>query len=327
MRKIKRLLAIFLTVLLTVGMSLGFVACRPYPWEIEEQRIFDEINQIEKNSNYALINDWEYRSADRAVVWKDLITEKIQADGKKQETSTCYTDLYLKEPNTTNGGFVAFAYSYDSEFAWFGLNKNTKKYAIGTISLADYSFKIHYLKLPYSKFYVVQTSETHFCCSAEDGETTSYVLVNRESGKIEKKWDNFESVKEHFTNGINQVYNRDTYTEDGIVYNVYRSCLESEDGVRINPPSYEYVQEKSEEMQRIQSIAGASDSTVDCVFITNGTELFVVFNYSQGMLGALSHLAPVVFRCDTSFETFEYIGCVSHVSTYNLVNTSICRLN
>ena len=47
--EMKRFLRVFLVCFLLFCMCLGLVACRPYPWEIEQQRVFDTINEIEKN--------------------------------------------------------------------------------------------------------------------------------------------------------------------------------------------------------------------------------------------------------------------------------------
>ncbi len=328
----KKLLTILGSFLLMLCISISLVGCRPYSWEIEEKKIFDGTNQITKHPDYALINDFEYRSAEEVVVWKDLISEKLQADGEKIETENCSTTLYLQEPNTIDGGFVAFRYKYGSETSLLGLNKNNKKYAIGTFSLDDYSFKIHYLKLPYSKFNISQISETHFCCTAEDDDTTVYVLVNRESGKIEQKWDNFDLVKENFAGGLTQIYNESSYTENEIVYTIGRMSEKDfirneEENIEFYTPSYEYVLARSEELKQINEIANANNNTVQATFISNGTELFLIFSKGTSMFGMESQLIPVVFRCDTSFETFDYIGCMYQAPTYYPERLSIIKLN
>ena len=336
MIKIKKLLTTVLAVLLMLCMSLGLVGCE-YKWEIEEKKIFDVADKVTKHPDYALINDFEYRSADETVVWKDLIAEKIKVDGKTIETTICRTALYLKEPNKTEGGFVAFTYKYGKENSLLGLNKNNQKYAIGIISLDDYSFKIHYIQLPYAKFYIFQIFETHFCCigedgDAEEGDSTVYLLLNRNSGKIEQTFDNYDSVKENFTGGLTQIFNKSSYTENDIVYNIAsirdQGLLKSKDGkIEFYSPSYECVIEKSEELKQINEVANANDYDVEATFISNGTELFIVFSKGTDMFGMKCQLVPVVFRCDTSFESFEYIGCMYNAQTYYPERLSIIKLN
>lgn len=328
MKKIKKLLTIGLAGLLMLCVSVSLVGCRPYHWEIEEKRIFDEANKIARHPDYALITDYEYRSAEKVVVWEDLIVEKIKADGKEIENTFCSKALFLKEPNTIQGGFVAFTYRYDSESPFFGLNKNKEKYALGTMSLDDYSFKIHYLRLPYATFYVLKVSETHFCCEAYDNGTKTYVLINRESGKIEETWEDFDLVKENFKNEIPNNYNHSVYTENGVAYTVTQYYVENEaEDISIRIPSYEYVMERSQELQRINVAAGAYDNTVSRSFVTNGTELFIIYSYALGMFGGRCHLIPVVFRCDTSLETFEYVGCLSKGTSDPEAGISVVKTN
>ena len=63
---------------------------------------------------------------------------------------------------------------------------------------------------------------------------------------------------------------------------------------------------------------------VEGIFITNGIELFVAYTRESGMFGKSSHLNPIVFRCDTTLETFEYIGC----TFYDLLkNMAIIKIN
>ena len=128
MKKIKNLLTIGLAVLLMLCVSISLVGCRPYWWEIEEQKIFNEADKIARHPDYALVTNYEYRSAEKVVIWEDLIVEKVKSDGKKVESTGCSKGLYLKEPNKLEGGFISFSYNYSNEFKWFGLNKNNKKY-------------------------------------------------------------------------------------------------------------------------------------------------------------------------------------------------------
>lgn len=331
MKTIEKLWSVVLGIMLMLCMGFGLAGCE-YQWEIEGRKVFETADQITKNPDYALINDFEYRSAEEAIVWKELIEEKIKSDRKKIESTSYCTALYLKEPNTTKGGFVAFTYKYGENDSWAGCNKNTQKYAIGTISLDDYSFKIHYLNFPYSKLYISQISETHFCCTAEDDDTTVYVSVNRENGKIEKQFDNFDAIKESFTGALTQIYNERFYTENEIVYTIARRSEEGilrnkEEKIELYTPSYEYVMEKSEELRAINEIAKADNYKVKARFISNGTELFVVFSKGTNTFGMECQLVPVVFRCDTSFETFEYIGCMYNAQTYYPERLSIIKLN
>ena len=317
MKKIKKLLTIGLAVLLMLCMSVSLVGCRPYWWEIEEQKIFNEVDKIARHPDYALVTNYEYRSAEKVVIWEDLIVEKVKSDGKKVESTDCSKSLYLKEPNKLEGGFIAFSYNYSNEFKWFGLNKNNHNHAIGIMSLDDYSFEIHYFELPYNKFYILRISETHYCCYAEEDDEITYLLINRKNGKIEEKWESFDLVQENFTNKILQNHNHSTYTENGITYTVSEKYVENEElNVSIRIPSFEYVMERSQELQQINVVAGANDDAVSRSFITNSTELFIIYSNEPGMFGAKCHLTPVVFRCDLSLETFEYVGCLSK-GTYN----------
>lgn len=295
-------------------MCLGLVACRPYPWEIEQQRVFDTINEIEKNPDYALCNDFEYRSAEKAVFWEDLITEKLEADGKKVEMMDGGTKIFLKEPNTLKGAYVMFEYNYRCDFNWFGLNRKNNHYAIGTMFLDDYSFSIHYLKLQYDKFDLLQFSATQYCFYAEEnlkGENDCcYLIMNRETGKIENKYSSFDEVEANFI-GLTNTFNHSTYTENGTVYKVGRNTLQKEtENDFINVPGIGYVLERSETLQEINAIIGITNNNdIYSCFATNGTELFVSF-WSHTFWGHEPDLPTVVFRCDTSFDSFEYVGMV-----------------
>ena len=83
--------------------------------------------------------------------------------------------------------------------------------------------------------------------------------------------------------------------------------------------------ERSPELQQINVAAGANDNDVSRSFVTNGTELFIIYSHEFGMFGARCHLIPVVFRCDTSLETFEYVGCVSKGTFYPGSNISVIK--
>ena len=324
MNKLKKLLTISLSVLLMLCVSISLVGCRPYPWEIEEQKIFEEANKIARSSEYALIANYGYFSAEKTVLWEDLIVEKMKSDGKEVENTSCRTEIYLKEPNTVEGGFVAFSCNYNNEFNFFGLNRNNSKHAIGIMSLDDYSFEVHYFRLPGAKLDIVKVSETHFCCYTEDGDEGTYLLINRKNGKIEEEWDTVDLVKENFEGAISQNFNHATYTENGITYTVTNNYVDNEElDVSIRIPSYEYVMERSQELQQINLIANANDNSVSYSFITNGTELFVVYS----AMWPVTNLIPVVFRCDTTLETFEYVGCLSSGTYYPGRYISIVKTN
>lgn len=329
-RFMKKIISLLLTVVLCLGMVIGFVGCEDSPWAIEERRLFGVVNEIPKNPNYVLINNFEYRSAEKAIIWEEMIMEKVKADGKKIEGGRCIKELYLKEPNKLEGGFVAFVYHYSTEFPWFGLNVNNENYAIGTISLDDFSFEIHYISLPYSKCSVSMVSETHFCCYVEatraKKEWKEFLLINRASGKVEKLWKTFDEATENFQGAISQNYNQRTYTENGIDYTLYlinNTRLKNEElKISIEVPTYEYVLQRSQELKQID--AELQKKNVEGIFITNGIELFVAYTRESGMFGKSSHLNPIVFRCDTTLETFEYIGC----TFYNVLkNMAVIKIN
>ena len=327
----KKIISLLLTVVLCLGMVIGFVGCENSPWAIEERRLFGVVNEIPKNPDYVLINNLEYRSAEKTLIWDEMIIEKVKADGKKVKhgNSTCITDLYLKEPNTLEGGFVAFVYNYSTEFPWLGFNINNENYAIGTISLDDFSFTINYISLPYSQCSMIMVSETHFCFYVKETrqkEFKEFLLINRTSGKVEKTWKTMDEVTENFQGEISQNYNQRTYTENGIDYTLYlvnNTRLENEElKISIEVPSYEYVLQRSQELKLIDAELKKRD--VEGIFITNGTELFVAYTRKRGMFGKSSHLNPIVFRCDTTLETFEYIGC----TFYNLLkNMAVIKIN
>jgi hypothetical protein len=322
-RFLKKMMSLLLTVVLSFGLAMGLAGCEDSPWAIEERRLFSVVNEIPKNPDYVLINDFEYRSAEKTVIWKEMIMEKVKADGKKIEGGRCIQDLYLKEPNTLEGGFVVFAYQYSTEFPWFGLNVNNNNYAIGTIFLDDFSFEINYISLPYSQCSVAMVSETHFCCyvkgTVNKKEWQEFLLINRANGKAEKTWKSLDEATENFQGAIAQNYNQRTYTENGVDYRLYlvdNTRIENKElKISIDAPSYEYVLERSEELQQIDAEMQKRGS-IQATFITNGTELFVVFTRKYSMFGADSHISPIVFRCDTTKETFEYIGCMHSSSFY-----------
>ena len=329
----KKIISLLLTVILCLGMVIGFVGCENSPWAIEERRLFGVVNEIPKNPDYVLINDFEYRSAEKTVIWKEMIMEKVKADGKKIEGGRCIQDLYLKEPNTLEGGFVVFAYQYSTEFPWFGLNVNNNNYAIGTIFLDDFSFEINYISLPYSQCSVAMVSETHFCCyvkgTVNKKEWQEFLLINRANGKAEKTWKSLDEATENFQGAIAQNHNQRTYTENGVDYTLFQvnnTCIENKElKISIEVPTYEYALKYSQELKIID--AELQKRYVDAWFMTNGTELFVVYTKKIGMFGSESHLNPIVFRCDTTLENFEYIGCMFSYQWYYPEEMVIIKTN
>jgi hypothetical protein len=150
--------------------------------------------------------------------------------------------------------------------------------------------------------------------------------MNRESGKIETKYSSFDEVEDNFI-GLTNTFNYSTYTENGTVYKVSANTLtnEEENGL-INAPSFGYVLDRSETLQEIKAIVGINSNDVYSCFVTNGTELFLCF-WSNTLFGYEPDLPAVVFRCDMSFESFEYVGMMyrSYHSVEGLI--SIIKLD
>lgn len=297
----------------------------------ERKRIYENINKIEKSSDYAITTSRSRIFATKRIDFIDIIRKKLSTDGRKIK-------------NDRSAGFtrfdnhIAFSYRYRSESRVLGINNSNNYWAVGTISLDDYAVEIHYLKNKYEEMYFYALSQTYFGLTAED---TDYKKKN-ENGNIIIKHDFFtldradekltqvdsqEKLLESIGTPLENYKNPDAFVCDGKTYKIGngsdRSTIWDENSNRIvgindngystlNSFSYSDVLAVSPELQEINRILGeGNENDIKGHFFTNGEDLFVGFVTEMSLFGTVCNLTcPVIFKTDLAFDSFEYIGCV-----------------
>ena len=160
----KKLLSLLLSIILLFGVVFSFTSCI---FPEEAKRVFNEIDKIEKHSDYAIITRREYITATEKIVFEDIVRNKISKDGHKinQEKFGSFQRF---------GDFIVFSLNYKSGKRFWGINDSNNYWAIGIISLDDFLIEIHYLKNKYEQLTPSFTSNTHLSFDAfdEDKEST-----------------------------------------------------------------------------------------------------------------------------------------------------------
>lgn len=309
----KKLLTTILSAILVLGMSFGFSGCLDKRW----QEIFDQVNQIEKSADFALVDSDTYMSAQEEIDFFSLLKEKIQEDGKKAELTDWFCARY-------QGNICQFLYRYKEENRLGGLNDKNNHYAVGTISLTDYSISVKYFKCAYEKLKSSAFSETHHLYGLEDTDKeikdgqyeVRRLTINRNSGEV-REWEDAASSLAFIGERIPSYSPPTTYTENGVEYILSDTAVfenNEQHNTVICVPTYANMLEKTEEMKIISEILSRESGrlSIEGHFLTNGEDLFVGFISSYGMFGWEGDLVfPVVFKCDLSLETFEYVGCIN----------------
>ncbi len=298
--------------------------------------MFEEIDKLERNSDYAIITRREYVTATEKIVFEDLVKDKISNDGHKiKKEKSCWFQRF--------GDFIVFSLNYKSGKRFWGINDSNNHWAVGIISLDDFSIEIHYLKNKYESVTPSFPSNTHLSFNAldEDKESTKdkdtysdkdyeCIIINRSNEEItildglrfhvpEMIGEPIES--ESYRNPQSFVWNGETFTitnnsKYSIIWNENEEEVAELNGsVKPLCASFEYsdILQISPELQEINAILGeGSENEIVARFFTNGEDLFVGFVTEMSMFGVMCHLTcPVIFKTDLNFERFEYIGCVS----------------
>lgn len=321
---------------LIVAISIVLSSCK-FADAIEEVRRlkYEDINKIEKSSDYALIMNQRYISSTEEIDFANMIKEKVLNEKHKiEEDNFCGLKFY--------GDLVSFVYQYYSKNRFFGLNDLNNYWAVGTISLDDYSIEIHYIKSKYEKISILNLSKTHFCLSGVDenakGETDQngkeiikydYFILDRSNEKW-LEFDDYSKALEAIGEEIEEYKNPDTFLYNGKTYTVKsstepnHSIVYDENGEKVVSLSDKFesfcdlfdnpdIVLNNKELKKICEIIG--DNTVNNIeglLFTNGEDLFVGFQTSMGMFGpACSLIGPVIFKTTLDFDSFEYIGCAN----------------
>ncbi|MBR2970998.1 MAG: hypothetical protein IKC48_04295 [Clostridia bacterium] len=329
----KKLSALLLSATLLFSVMFSFTSCT-FPWEEERDRVFEEIDKLERHSDYAIITDREYVTASEKIVFEDLVKNKISKDGHKIKTEKFGTFQRFSD-------FIVFSLNYKSGKRFWGINDSNNHWAVGIISLDDFSIEIHYLKNKYERVSPSFPSNTHLSFDMLDKDKDSTknkdtysdkdyerMVIERSNGEItileglgfsaaEMIGEPFESYKT--PNSF--VWNGKTFT---ITNHTKYSSIWNENGEQVAElngsvkplcASFEYsdILQVSTELQQINTILGeGSENEIAARFFTNGEDLFVGFVTDMSMFGVMCNLTcPVIFKTDLNFESFEYIGCVS----------------
>ncbi len=326
MKKLTKITKQLLSIILVFAMLFSFTSCT-FPWEEERDRIFNEIDKLEKSSDYAITTRHEYITATEKIVFNNMVRDKISNDGHKIKKEEYGTFRRL-------GNFIVFSLKYKSEKRFWGINDSNNYWAVGIISLVTFSIEIHYLKNKYEELSPSFTSNTHlsFDVLDEDKESTDYecLIIERSNEKITILDDLQSTAPEIIGKPIESYRNPNSFVWNGKAYTVSKTIIrdnhknivaELNNSVSPSGDSFRYVDilSISPEIQEINKILGEGrEDDVACYFFTNGEDLFIGFVTKTSMFGAECNLTcPVIFKTNPNFDSFEYIGCVSASYTYN----------
>lgn len=323
----KRWCALLLSIILLFAMASSFSSCT-LPWEKERARVFEEIDKIEKSSEYAIITTRRYVTATEKIVFEDIIKDKISEDGHKIKSEKAIRFKRF-------GDLIVFTFEYKSQKRFWGLNDANNYWAVGAISLEDFSIEIHYLKNKYEELHPEASSNTHLCFGGKDNDAKKdtnqngneiinleFVTINRSSGKIKVHTD-YQFVESEIGEKTEAYVNPKTFVLGGEIYTINNGVeIWNEDKqivANINasrkPVTFKYsdILKVSPELQQVNTILGeVSDYKIAAYFFTNGEDLFVGFVTDFSMFGAECNLTcPVIFKTNLNFDSFEYVGCVS----------------
>ncbi len=333
MKRSGRIRSFILSVALLLALLLSLSSCT-MPWEAERNRVFEEINEMEKSPDYAILTSRGYVSAAEEIDFTDIVRSKVLEDGRKiKGDNTC--GFYRLED------VVVFSYLYKSQKRFFGINDSNNYWAVGTISLDDFSIEIHYLENRYEHMNVRELSQTHICLALVDENVKretdengneiirpDYATLNRSTDELTCV-DDYQAALDVIGEIVEDYANPDTFVSDGKTYTIRNnskySVIWAENGEEIIAElngsvkplcaSFEYADVLliSPELQEINRILGeGSENEIIARFFTNGEELFVGFVTEIGMFGNMCNLTcPVIFKTDLNFDSFEYVGCVS----------------
>lgn len=321
---------------LTIAFSLILSSCE-FADAIEEVRRlkYEDINKIEKNSEYALIMSQRYVSSTEEIDFANMIKEKVLNEKHKiEEDNFCGLEFY--------GDLVSFAYQYDSKNRFFGLNDLNNYWAVGTISLDDYSIEIHYIISKYEKISILNLSKTHFCLSGKDENAEKetdqngkeiikydYFILDRSNEKW-LEFDDYSKALEAIGEEIEEYKSPDTFSYDGKTYTlksdliISNSIIYDENGeevVRLSDKFESFydlfdnpdIVLNNKELKKICEIIGENTiNEIEGFLFTNGEDLFIGIRASMTLFGpACSLIGPVIFKTTLDFDSFEYVGCAN----------------
>lgn len=297
----------FLMALSLIVVVVSFVGC-----SITDRRneIWNQINAIPKNENYVVVSNYEYNSVSKEANFQEITKEKIMSDGKKIAKKNTETKYYtfLTESN------VVFSYRYNEK-------NEINQYALGFIAFDSLEVSVFYTESIAYDLRICFVDNDYICykafyLSSENGQSldkTDFLILNKVTGEYITEL-NEDIAKGKYGKNLESPAYTDTYISDDIAYEIVSGGLKNKEvediEIIVQTPTYESVLQKNEILQEIDKIVGKESYKQVGYFVTNGRELFVVFESESNMMGK-GFLNAVVFKCDLSFETFEYIGCCS----------------
>lgn len=321
----KKFLTAILSTILVATVCVSASGCRLFnefkeafdEIEAEKQAIFNQVNQIPKSDDFALVSHRQYVTSDNTIDFSALVKAKIAQDGKEINAERFSFAHY-------EGNISHFLFRYKEEKRVLGLNDKNNHYAVGTISTIDFSISIQYFQSEYESLESQALSETHHYYKLEDSDKKNdeykvgYLTIDRNNGTVQE-WENRESALEFIGEQIPSYSHPKIFERDETKYlvndkRIYRKNEQGENEQILSAPTYEEAFEKCAELRSVAEILGESEHGhyIEGNFLTNGEDLFVVFTSRFGMFGYQGKLRfPIVFKCDLSLEHFEYVGCIN----------------
>ena len=278
--------------------------------------LYNNISEIGNNPNYSICYNGGYVVGDEVIDFSNIITKKIEKDGKKINTKDLIRFIRIAEEDV-----VSFVYRYKTTKKIGLLFNKNNYYAVGTMSLKDYSISVNYFNCKYesiTSFYLTNSHHRFILLDndekKDDKYVSSYMTVDRTTGKLEEYKTESDSISVSGET-LASYQNPTKYYFDNREYEVKEKYITS-NTFEVEVPEFSYVMERSKELTKIAELIGNECYYNEGSFFTNGEDLFIGYFETIGMFGDMGRLEfPVIFKCDLSMENFEYIGCVYYLNS------------
>ncbi|MGM9857649.1 MAG: hypothetical protein ACI311_00115 [Bacilli bacterium] len=284
--------------LCTIGLA-SLVLFSQTGCSIKEQNTMkDSIFALEGDSNYGIITKYTYTCGTYRYDFELSLVSQLKEKGVPVND--------MVERN------ISYKYGLNRRM-YYTLQYNETSYVVGYYDLAtDGDIVYHYVNEPAYDIYVYQVNEDYAVYIAYEGvidESTEFYILNRSTGDFFTDSDYEKYLDENNVNRDLGSYFE--YTENGIKYNLITNKkgahITSESGDFKLTIDYEYILERSEELQVIDSIVGKKKKKITYNFYSTNNELFIYIQSKNSIFGR-GWLCPVYFKYNIEHDKFSYIG-------------------
>lgn len=295
-------------IVLGICLLFSFTGCLRYQ---AKEELSDVIENLEVNPGYAIVGTSSYKTKDLYVKVIEKIQDKLDDDNKS----------VFAEKNRFR--YHGKAYSDSIAFSYlFNKSDDEYRYIIGYLDFKEFELhSCYFTSTAYDAFDPIQT-DNNICCYLEyqavygpddDGNVipifkeNDCLVVTVSTGDVEiKDKDSYLDYEASEKEVLTEEY---YYTENTVTYSFTagRTKLVKEDETTIDVPSFEDILSKATNLGEVEPLLEKADYRYETYFVSIGDELFVAINLSTDLYSSSSY-PSMVYKCDTSFQTFTYVG-------------------